>query len=181
MINHHAFLQSFLDKTLTSEYKGKEYQVNFTEGDIFELWKKQLNEKRKYPVIWLQSGYKVIHDVRGNNIGLRNMRFLFITKGSVNDFNEKRFTDTFNEILFPLYSAFIDKIRKTQGVRFADNDYSFVSLPFNDLTEISTRVRDYGNKVTTQTTTSSDIWDAIILDINLDLDPHCVNIKPFKT
>lgn len=180
MINHHQFLHSFLDQTLNVVYQGQDYQVNFAEGDLFELWKVLQSKKQKYPIIWLQTGYNVINNIRGNRVELQKLRFFFITKGSANDFYKKRFADTFNDILYPLFNDFINLINTTQGISLANDTFSFTSLPFNDLSEIATRTRDYGNKIRTQNTTTPDFWDAIVLDINLAIDPNCHNLKPYK-
>jgi len=51
---------------------------------------------------------------------------------------------------------------------------------YNDISELASRERDYGNKRGSQTTTTPDIWDAIVLDISLNIDNECVNVKPFK-
>lgn len=180
MINHHAFLNELLDKTLKVSYKDNEHQANFTEGDLFELWKVLQSKKHKYPIIWLQTGYRVVHNIRGSRTELKNLRFFFITKGSMNDYNEKRFIDTFQTILYPLFGLFLNKIKQTSGISLGEDKYSFITLPFNDISELSSRERDYGNKKTSQTTMVQDVWDAIVLDIDFNIDNECGNIKKFK-
>lgn len=180
MINHHALLNHLLDKTLEVNYKDKSYPVNFTEGDLFELWNVLKSKKQKYPIIWLQTGYKAIQDIRGQRTELSNLRFFFITLGSLNDNNDKRFIDTFQSILYPLFELFLDQIKKTNGISFNSDKYSFITLPFNDVSELASRERDYGNKKVSQTTTTADVWDAIVLEIDLALDNECSNIKQFK-
>lgn len=180
MINHHALFTDIFDRTIKVNYKNTDYLVNFTEGDLFELWKVLQSKKQKYPVIWLQSGYKVVQDIRGVKTNLIGLQFFFITKGSVNDYNQKRFVDTFQDLLYPLFNQFLEKIRSINGLRFGRDEYSFISLPFNDVDELSARERDYGNKRITQTTTTQDIWDAIALNISLTIDNECSYIKKFK-
>lgn len=180
MINHNLLLYSLFEDAFKVNFKGKEYTANYGEADLFELWKLLQSKKQKYPVIWLQTGYSVIHDVKGQKTKLKGMRFFFITLGSEHAFYKDRFKSTFKEVLLPLLGSFLDKIRKTNGVSFEEDNYSFVSLPFNDISELASRERDYGNKRGSQTTTTPDIWDAIVLDISLNIDNECVNVKPFK-
>ena len=157
MINHNLLLYSLFEDAFKVSFKGKEYTANYGEADLFELWKLLQSKKQKYPVIWLQTGYSVVHDVKGQKTKLKGMRFFFITLGSEHAFYKDRFKSTFEE-----------------------DNYSFVSLPFNDISELASRERDYGNKRGSQTTTTPDIWDAIVLDISLNIDNECVNVKPFK-
>nr|DAS98798.1 MAG TPA: hypothetical protein [Caudoviricetes sp.] len=180
MINHHEFFHHLLDRKLKVSYQESEYMANFTEGDLFELWKVLQSKKHKYPMIWLQTGYKITHDIRGNKTDLKALRFFFITKGSLNDLNKKRFVDTFQSVLYPLLNRFLDELKKTNGVSFGEDKYSFITLPFNDISELSSRERDYGNKKTSQTATTESVWDAIVLEISLRIDNECTHIKKFK-
>ena len=164
MINHHEFFHHLLDRKLKVSYQESDYMANFTEGDLFELWKVLQSKKHKYPIIWLQTGYKITHDIRGNKT----------------DLNKKRFVDTFQSVLYPLLNRFLDELKKTNGVSFGEDKYSFITLPFNDISELSSRERDYGNKKTSQTATTESVWDAIVLEISLRIDNECTHIKKFK-
>lgn len=180
MINHNEFLRVLLDKKIPIAYQGREWVANYSEADLQELWNVLQSSERKYPLIWLQTGYTVKQDVRGQKTHLENLRFFFITLGSSNDFYKKRFVDTFQEVLYPLFNGFLTKIKKTNGVSFDGDYYLFTTLPFNDVSQLQNRYSDYGNKVSNQTTVLPDIWDAIMLDISLSLDNECENIKQFK-
>lgn len=180
MINHHELLRSLLDQTINSKYKDKDYLVNYTEADLFELWKVLKSKKRKYPIIWLQTGYRVSQDVRGMKTNLDNLRLMFITLGSADDFYQRRFTDTYEEILYPLLHSFLEKIRNTAGIRLTHDNYSFSALPFNDVSALDIRYSDYGNKAKSETTTLPDIWDAVLLETSLTIDNECHIVKPFK-
>ena len=51
MINHHEFFHHLLDRKLKVSYQESDYMANFTEGDLFELWKVLQSKKHKYPMI----------------------------------------------------------------------------------------------------------------------------------
>ena len=180
MINHNELLRTLFEQTISVKYQGTDWAANYSEADLHQLWKVLQSSKQKYPLIWLQTGYSVRQDIRGQKTYLENLRFFFITLGSTNDFYKKRFVDTFQEVLYPLLDGFLDKIKKARGVSFSREQYIFTTLPFNDVSQLQYRYSDYGNKVESQTTTLPDIWDAIVLDVSLTLDNECQNIKPFK-
>lgn len=164
MINHNALLYSLLDKTITLSYGGSNWVVNYTEGDLFELTKKLNDSNTKYPIIWLQSGYRVERSKTSRKITLQSCQFFFITKGSTTDLYEKRYNDTYKELLYKLLMIFDEVARKSKGVSLSNTD-NFTTYPFNDTSQLNWR-KDQKLPIT-------DIWDALELETDLEISTGC--------
>lgn len=175
IFNHHLLLEEEFDRKITVHFNSTDYVANFQEADLFELNKVLYSSKVKYPMIWLQTGYRKEERTLGGRILLKNCVFIFITKGDQTDRYKKRFATSYNEILYPLLDKFLTKIRRSRGVFFGDDNYSTVALPFNDVTELTARESRRGGieKRVTESTPISDIWDALILDIDLMVNTDC--------
>ena len=167
MINHNLLIEDLLSNKLCEKFNNKSFTANFIEGDIFEVWKVLQDKKTKYPVIWLQSGYRVVESrILGNDIlRLENLNFYIITLGSLNDFNNKRYKTTFGEFLYPIKEKFINLLQTSKGIDLPDT-YSFVTFPFNDMSELSNRTINNGKKIANQSVTIQDIWDALAIDLS---------------
>lgn len=173
MINHNILLDDLLEGTITQSYNGRDFTVNFTEGDLFEFTAALMDERTKYPHIWLQTGYVVGKGQTERETVLKSCRFFFVTKGSVNDRYKKRFRDTYQNILYPLLSKFKKKIEKQIGLSIS-GDWNFTVLPLNDVDEIqSNQDSKRVGKKQPQTTTTGEIWDAIVLEIDLTISEGC--------
>lgn len=168
MINHNLALYEALDKTMSINAFGGDWVVNYTEGDLFELTKKLDDSNTKYPIIWLQSGYKVARNHQQGQTQLENCKIFFITKGDMHDRYEKRYSTAYDEMLYPLLGKFDKLMRKTAGFFAADTD-NFTTFPFNDTTELNRRSTQNGTK-TPQQTAIIDIWDALLLETDITLD-----------
>ena len=167
MINHNLLLYSLLDRKFSIEFNLQCWDVNFTEGDLFELNKKLLKSETKYPIIWLQSGYTVSDFVNGSTVELKGCNFFLITKGDQHDFYKKRFETNYQKMLFPLMEKFKKAIAKSKGVSILNDSIEFVQFPFNDTTELTSTT---GRKQAT----TGDIWDAIAINgINLRISKDC--------
>lgn len=175
MINHNLLLEKLLSNTICHNFNGKTWDANFIEGDIFEVWKVLNDKKTKYPLIWLQSGYRVNDSILVGNpiIRLENINLYIITLGSTNDFNNKRYKTTFGEFLYPLKEKLINKLNKSKGFEL-DTNYSYVTFPFNDMSELNNRSVNNGKKIATQSVTIPDVWDAIAIDLPyLQINTDC--------
>lgn len=168
MINYNLLLYSLLDRTHKIDAFGKVSLVNYTEGDLFELNKKLLNAETKYPIIWLQSGYTV-EESRLGDITLSNCNFFIITKGDQHDYYKKRYETTYQDMLFPLFEWYKGVFRKTRGISLETDPIRFITLPFNDVTELNG-----GGKRNPQLATVTDIWDAMVLNnIEITIKADC--------
>lgn len=173
MISYNLLLYSLFDRTFTVPFGGQDWAVNYTEGDLFELNKKLLLSETKYPIIWLQSGYRVKEGASGN-IELNGCNFFLITKGDKSDLYKKRYETNYHEMLFPLYLKFKDKFRKTRGVEYTNAEIEFVTLPFNDVSELTARDGQYGRKRPPESATVPDYWDAMVINgLNIKISSDC--------
>lgn len=172
MINHNKLLYDLLDMTIDVDFNGKTWLINYTEGDLFELNRKLINSNTKYPIVWLQSGYRVERNKQGKQTTLNGCKFFFITKGSPTDRYEKRYNNTYEKLLYPALVKFDKLINKTKGLEASNTD-NFTTFPFNDTTELSRRETSSGAKSSTQTITVPDIWDAILLETTITISDNC--------
>ena len=153
---------------MSVDYDGKNWKVHFYEADIFELNKILLSAERKYPLIWLQTGYEKRERINGGRFELQNLSFFIITKGDQTDRYKKRFATSFEEILYPILGDFLSTIRNASGISFGSETYKTTDLPFNNVADLISR-----QKIKPETTTVTDIWDAVIVDMNLTVNPDC--------
>lgn len=173
MINHNLLLYSLYDRTYSITFNGQPWLVNYTEGDLFELNKKLLMSETKYPINWLQTGYKV-REYRNGKIELQNCNFFLITKGDQHDLYKKRYEKNYQNMLFPMFENFKEVIRKTRGIEILNDTIDFVELPFNEVSELTARDGKNGTKRNTESATVPDIWDAIVIDgLNLKINEDC--------
>lgn len=169
MINHNLLLYSLFDRQFSVEFNGKSWTVNYTEGDLFELNKKLLLAETKYPIIWLQTGYRVSEHRNSAKLEMKGCSFFLITKGDQHDLYKKRYETNYQEMLFPLYESFKEVIRKTRGIEILNDTIDFMELPFNDVAELATR-----DKLKPQRATVPDVWDAIVIEgLNLKINEDC--------
>ncbi len=174
MINHNLLMYSLFDRKEEIPFNGKGWDINYTEGDLFELNKKLLLSQTKYPIIWLQTGYKVREHRISKKIELDNCNFFLITKGDQHDLYKKRYETNYQEMLFPLYDVFKETIRKTRGISILNDTIDFTELPFNDVSELTARDGMYGRKRPSENATVPDIWDAIVIHgLNLEINEDC--------
>ena len=176
MINCNLILYDLLDKTINIDFFGDNFIVNYNESDLIELTRVLNSKVTKYPMIWLESGYRMVEPVnRGNKtLLLQGCRFFLITKGSQTDYPKTRFSTTYNELLYTLKEKFIDKIRKSKGISISGTNFTSTSLPFNSVSEILTRYRtnNYDND-SERDNVSTDIWDAIVIECDLLIKTNC--------
>ncbi|WP_185269598.1 hypothetical protein [Chryseobacterium bernardetii] len=167
MINHNTLLYQVFDRTIKIDFQNKEWIANYTEGDLSELVKKlEKDSITKYPIIWLQTGYSVERKRQEGTTKLIGCKFFLITLGSKTDRYEKRFSSTYENVLYPLLSK-IDKIfSKTKGL-IASNEDSYTVFPLNDLAN-----DENGNKLP-QLAAIADVWDAVLFETDITITDGC--------
>jgi hypothetical protein len=175
IFNQHLFLKELLHRTINVNFNSKDFSANFYEADLLELNKVLLNTQTKYPLIWLETGYREQHRLQGGELKLAKCNFIFVTKGDKTDYFSKRYETSFNEILYPLFSKFEEKINQTHGISFETEYHEIISLPFNDVTELSAKTRsvDGVSKSAKQSQPLIDIWDALILTTDISINTDC--------
>ena len=162
MINYNLLIYEILDR----KFEINSWDVNYAEGDLAELSKKLELSETKYPIIWLQTGYRVVE--KKGQLELNGCNFFLITKGDEHDLYKKRYETNYQEMLYPLYDKFKQAISKSKGVSLLNQDISFVSMPFNDVTELNSKGK------MAQKATIQDIWDAIVIEgLNLRIKMDC--------
>lgn len=172
MINHNALLDDTFNQNIEVKFNNTIWTNNYSEGDLFELWRFLQHKDRKYPVIWLQSGYTVKEKLNGSKISLIGCRFFFITKGDSTDYYKKRYLTTYQEILYPLKDLFIQKINNSSGIERSE-DINFITFPFNSVSELSARDSSNGSKRLAETSDTPDYWDALLLNMDLTINTDC--------
>lgn len=174
MINHNLLLYSLFDRQFSVEFNMQCWDVNYTEGDLFELNKKLQLSNTKYPIIWLQTGYRVSEYVLGRKLELSNCRFFIITKGDKHDLYKKRYETNYQKMLFPIYEKFKKTFIKTKGIEILNDKIDFIELPFNDVSELTSRDGNYGKTRPPESATVPDIWDAIVIEgLNIRINEDC--------
>ena len=171
MINTNLLINSLFDRKFYVNFNVGNWVVNFSEGDLFELNRKLVNAKEKYPIIWLQSGYTERYRRDGRSVTLEGCNFFLITKGDVNDTYLRRYQTNYQGMLIPLFDRFLDTLAKAKGIDVLNGDIPHVKLPFNDVSELTSKD---ARKRYPQTATVPDIWDAIVInDLNLRINTDC--------
>lgn len=118
-------------------------------------------EKKIYPLIWLETGFNESHSRQDGSVSV-SISLKIATYGLDNTLlNQQRLNLTFKEVLFPM----LDNIRKAferSNVVQIDGDSWDLEKFYN-----------YGTGSSSETT---DWWDALKFDINLKITDDC--IKP---
>lgn len=86
MINCNLILYDLLDKTINIDFFGDNFIVNYNESDLIELTRVLNSKVTKYPMIWLESGYRMVEPVNRGNKTL-------LLQGCVFLLNNKRKSD----------------------------------------------------------------------------------------
>lgn len=162
MINHNLILYSNLDRKFSQTFGSADWVVNYTEGDLFEIVRKLNDSKVKYPIIWLQTGYKVERNEQHQKTRILNPRIFIITKGNQHDRYEARFESNYQEMLYPILNKMLNVFSKKSGVNYSKT-YTFTVFPFNDMAEMMRK--ETNGKTNPQTATLQDIWDALLLEL----------------
>ena len=174
MINHNVLLHDLLDQNeeLKTTFLDTDWIPNYAEGDLYELWIELQSKKIKYPMLWLQSGYVVSENRLSRKVKLEGLKFFVITKGSQTDLYKQRYRTTYQNIVYPLKDKIIKGFEYGKGFTISD-DTKFTTFPFNDISELNAKEARYGSYATRQTSTTPDIWDALLLEFDLTIDAGC--------
>lgn len=172
MINHNLLMYSLFDRSFSMDLDGVDYVVNYTEGDLYELAAKLVDHQtmhlKKYPIIWLQTGYTVQRDKTKRSVKLEGCRIFFITSSQLNPRYKQRFETNYNDFLYRILLKFDDIIDRMPGINSEMID-EFRTFPLNDISELTKRERDTDRgKIAI-----SDIWDAIEYTTDIEISNEC--------
>jgi len=138
-------------------YDGVDYPVIFDFGNENDLNKFIRQEDKKYPLIWLQTGF--MEDISQSHYVSTDLSFIIATySGDINKNNSQRLIDTFGNILIPLMENLDKAFTRSNTVLF--------SRPNRKITKFY----NYGNGMKH---TSTDIWDAIRFDVEVIINDNC--------
>lgn len=141
--------------------KGNEYKPVFDWGTEEILNKFMVKHKQPYPLIWLVTGTN-----RSNNdIPERNTRLIIATRSKMpEEFNSFQHEHDFKVILYPVLNNVIRAL-KVNGMTSIDKDFKYQNLP------------NFG--VVKDKTKTIDVWNAVVLDINIKLINNCIINKKY--
>lgn len=144
------------------DYDGNLYTPIFDHGNPNDLNKFIRQEEKKYPLIWLESEYPEDKtDLHTVNVSLSII--LATYSGDLNQDNSQRLEDKFKKVLIPLLDNIDKAFERGNTILFEDRNY---------------RVTKFFNYGKNQKHTSTDIWDAIKLEVDLNINDYC--LKPFN-
>lgn len=165
------FSLSNLLKPTALKVKFNSAPVSYSWGNIDALhkWIESKNKKqidnalgltmnKKYPLIWLAEGWVAKEKVPG--VDFTNVNFYISRNSKVETLNEQRLENF--DILYQVANDFIDELRMIANIK--ENNISYFERPnFNTVGS--------GAESTTKKAITSDIWDCLIVNLDLFIIP----------
>lgn len=134
------------------------FKPNFHWGNQDELNRYIALKKQPYPIIWLENGIDE-HDDRSGNIE-RNCRFIIAVRElELNELNNYRLKNSFENFLIPLSERLIEGLRKFSQTELIDLKY---------------RTAKHPNYSESDKNKTIDMWDAITVDCRVKVYNRCV-------
>lgn len=146
---------------VVTDYDGEptEFQHRFDWGTKEDLNILLQQEKQVYPLIWLETGFTEDHDTEADEVSV-SVSLKIATYGlDTSLLNQERLNLTFKEILIPTLNNVVKAFKRSNIVNLDGPDFTI------------TKFYNYGTGSSTETT---DIWDAIMLDIDLIINNDCI-------
>jgi hypothetical protein len=114
----------------------------------------------KYPLIWLVTS-KDTDDLLRNRV-TRNARLVIATRSNdVDGFNKKQYQTDYTKILIPVYNDFITLLNSSGVSKIVNSKVDKELKP-------NYSINDNGKGLVT-------IWNAIVLDLEIELTDNCIN------
>jgi len=134
---------------------------DFGTAEDLEIFLKQ--EQKKYPLIWLETGFEETHNTYEDALDV-SVSLKIATSGFDSTLlNQVRLTTTFKDVLIPVL----------ENVRKAFERSNTVLLQSTEF-----KVTKYYNYGSDNSQEQSEIWDAIRFDVDLKFNSDC--LKPFS-
>lgn len=146
------------------------FSIQFGFGDDKELNSfLQRQGGRPYPLIWLLYPFKERHLEK--RVELRDVTLILAVETTADKTNAERFNDTFKPILFPLYNNILWLFEKSNIIK-VHNYYDVIKYPnYGELNVLRTK----------EESKTTDIWDALKLNFNCEINNACFrNLITFK-
>lgn len=136
---------------------GESFDPVFDFGDVRDLNKFLKQEEKKYPLIWLESGFNEEFYDEGVKI---QPNIIIATYGLNSSYSNREKLDiNFKTVLIPLLESVIKTFERSNVINFDGDTFKI------------TKYYNYGNGERHETT---DIWDAIKLEVELTLKEGCI-------
>ena len=148
-----------------SVYQGSSYPVSFDFGSHKDLLRFMNSERKfkggvQYPLIWLETPIERVN-FRNNDVELSGLTLVLATLSNSEQSNSQRLETTFKPTLNPLYDNVIKALSKSGFTQIVNN---------SNVTQ--TNYYNYGVDENENQTT--DIWDAIKIDLDLIMGNECL-------
>jgi hypothetical protein len=116
-------------------------------------------EKKIYPLIWLETGFAETHNSSKSEVSV-SLSFKIATYGLDNSLlNQVRLKETFQNVLFPTLENIRKSFERSNIVALDGTDWNI------------TKFYNYGTGSKTETT---DVWDALKFDVSLIINNDCI-------
>ena len=167
MLKKTIVVENVLEKVLAylplmDSDNGNNYKPLFKIGDHKELLSffKQTNGKTNYPLIWLEMPYSEDH-INRKRVKLETLNFILAVETNSQMLYNERLKTTF-PILYDLLDNILEAFTQANTISY----------------DLNFSIEKYGNYSDVETSgveaKFSDIWDAIKLTINLELNDNCL-------
>jgi len=136
---------------------GESFEPVFGWGDLKDLNIFLKQEQKKYPLIWLETGFSEDFSTEGVRI---SPNIVIATYGLDQTYsNEQKLDLSFKKVLFPLLDSVLKTFTRSNVVNFDGESFKIM------------KYYNYGDGSKHETT---DIWDAIKLEVDLVLLEGCI-------
>ena len=153
-------IESVLDNIPAISISGVDYVPVFSYGTKADLlkWLRLKNKERgkKYPLVWLETPFS---SQKRNQVQYAEVNIICATLSNKNMSNRERTSITFATTLDPLVDSVISALNK--------------SAMFRVNSEVIETTK-YFNYDSDESTGATDIWDAISLQISIELNLNCI-------
>lgn len=156
-------LELVLDDLPEMTIGNKSYKPIFSYGSQADLLKwlrlKNKSKGKKYPLVWLETPFTSNREL---NTETAKINLIIATLSNANLSNRERTSLTFATTLDPLLENVIKAFKYSLQFRVIDNSQS-ITKHFN-----------YDGNEYDKVTKATDIWDAISLEITIELNLNCI-------
>lgn len=143
-------------------FDGPGFKPTFKEGDQKELlaFFAQSEKNSNYPLIWLDMPYTEEH-ISDKTVKVQGMNLILAVETTSSLLNSERMETTFEKVLYPLLDNIL--IAFTQASTISYN-----------LQYKITKYCNYSDQIYTNKSEIQDLWDAIRLTVDIEINNRCL-------